>query len=89
MIKLIMIRILKGYKGTGSLVIFDKLHTDGDLKGKPICFWSKDTDYQPETKHGWMYDEENKRVLEPVVTKQDVAEHKLSFAHSLGLELSL
>ena len=86
---LIVVAVLNGYKGKGTLVIFDHVRKDGEMKGKPVVFWSSNPDYRMSTKHGWEYDEENDRVIAPIVTDEDVDERKLTFAHSLGIEVRL
>lgn len=85
-----MINVANHYKnGKGTCVFFKELHQDGDFKGKPITYWSSDPNFVPQDDTGWTYDEENDRVIPPVVTHRSIRESKLRFAHSLGMEVSL
>ncbi len=87
--KLTLSNYANNYKSKGTCVFFKELHKNGDFKDKPITFWSNDVNYIPLTKEGWEYDEENKRVIPPIVTKESQSEAKLRFMHSLGMEIRL
>ena len=81
--------IANNYKSKGTCVFFKELHKDGDFKGKPITLWSSDVNYIPLTKDGWEYDEENDRVIPPIITKESQRAADLRLMQSLGMEIRL
>lgn len=87
--KLTYLKRINGYKkGKGTLVLFVEKHEKGELAGKPIVFWSDDSNFKPESKLGWTIDEEN-RVSPPETTKEDEREHAFILAQKYGITLSV
>ncbi len=87
--KITIANVANNYKSKGTCVFFKELHKDGDFKGKPITYWSNDQSFVPAKLEGWDYDEENDRVIPPIITTQSQSEDKLRFAHSLGMDIRL
>ena len=87
--KLTISNVANNYKSKGTCIFFVELQKEGDYKGKPITFWSSDVNYIPQTKEGWTYDEENDRVIPPIVTKESQRAADLRLMQSLGIEVRL
>ena len=75
--------------GKGTCIFFEETHKDGDYKGKPLTYWSSDPSYKPDSISGWKYDEENDRVIAPIVTTESLMLAKLTMMNSLGMEIRL
>ena len=87
--KLNISNIANNYKSKGTCVFFKELHKDGDFKDKPFTFWSSDVNYIPESTEGWTYDDENDRVIPPVVSRESQRATDLRLMQSLGMEIRL
>mgnify|MGYP001069026577 CR=1 FL=1 len=76
-----------GKKGT--LVFFNEVQKDGDFKGKPFTHWSDNPDFVMRTDKGWTLNEEDNRVVPPIVTHESLRKAELLFMHELGMEIRL
>ena len=93
-------KVLKNYRSKagnlGSLIIFNENHKEGDFKGNSVVTWDKNPEYIPEDLSGWTLEDEldakgARRISEPLVSlkmiRREDAEHRLTIAHSLGMNM--
>ncbi len=86
--------VANGYKSKttgniGTMIFFKELQKDGDFKGKAHQHWSSNPDFVMETDQGWTLDEENNRVVPPIVTRQSQKKADFTLMHELGMEIRL